>query len=243
MKQGHLLASAALLLIGGGVVTWHLQTPTPPLTASPPAGERTSTADVSASPPQAAPAPAAPASFAEHSPEDIERVRDQNAAQTAALIENHRRQKPAGAPRNLGPRRVTIAVADASNRETEWEFQLDPGVRLPAAILDTSEHLSPTQLLAMDAITQRFLDDASPEAEAVGRNNPEISPASSASARPPATKTPPGSSAPSSGLAGTPRGTWDAAQDRANESYRAIFGQDASNAKSVESGKEALGVK
>ncbi len=222
-----LLSSLALLCVG---IFWHIgssrpavETGTPPVQSAP-----VPEVPVPAAAPRVAPA------FA-NSPEEMERAHDRNAEATAALIATSRRMTPATAPARPTARQVTVAITESSNRQTEWEFQLAPGVHLPVALVETGESLTPAQLHAMDAMTERFLNDVTAE--------PPKTASASAAGNPSGKSATPAPSAADAKTEVTKRAAWDAARAGADENYRAIFGKDAFNSQNVQTARDAIGVK
>lgn len=92
------------------------------------------------------------------------------------------------------------------------EISIPSGARLPAAIVDASKNLTPTQTDVMDAISEKFLDSAMPSfivpQDVPPKKNAEKS--------------------------------WSQSLNEANERYRSLFGVDAYNAWTSQAAKEAL---
>jgi len=239
------LLLACLVLIGAAFACY-LQAPTPtgapPLAQPEPASDPQTNARLLGS---AGPA-TAPDPGSLQAADDLERVRDRNAAETATLIATQRRDLPRPLSPVPAPRRVTINVIEANNRQTEWDLQLAPGIGLPAAILEHEETFTPSQLTAMDSITERFLHEAT--TPVANQRSPTTAAATNPAAPAPAAQDAAQDAAPDSRAPGvatetTQRATWDAAETRANETYRAIFGDEAFIRKTIISRREAMGIK
>jgi hypothetical protein len=104
-------------------------------------------------------------------------------------------------------------LSKASQSEVvDMEISIPSGARLPAAIVDTSKNLTPTQTEVMDAISEKFLDFAMPSF-----NVPQDVPPKNISEK-----------------------KWSQSLNEANERYRSLFGVDAYNAWTSQAAKEAL---
>jgi hypothetical protein len=94
----------------------------------------------------------------------------------------------------------------------DMEISIPSGARLPAAIVDASKNLTPTQTEVMDAISEKFLDSAMPSSIVPQ----DVSPQKNAEK------------------------SWSQSLNEANERYRSLFGVDAYNAWTSQAAKEAL---
>jgi hypothetical protein len=101
---------------------------------------------------------------------------------------------------------------DSQSEGVDMEISIPSGARLPAAIVDASKNLTPTQTEVMDAISEKFLDSAMPSS-----NVPQDPPQKNISEK-----------------------KWSQSLNEANERYRSLFGVDAYNAWTSQAAKEAL---
>lgn len=101
---------------------------------------------------------------------------------------------------------------DSQSEGLDMEISIPRGARLPAAIVDASKNLTPTQTEVMDAISEKFLDSAMPSS-----NVPQdVTPKNISEKK------------------------WSQSLNEANERYRSLFGVDAYNAWTSQAAKEAL---
>ena len=104
-------------------------------------------------------------------------------------------------------------LSKASQSEgVDMEISIPSGARLPAAIVDASKNLTPTQTEVMDAISEKFLDSAMPSSAVTQ----DVFPKKNAEKN------------------------WSQSLNEANERYRSLFGVDAYNAWTSQAAKEAL---
>ena len=101
---------------------------------------------------------------------------------------------------------------DSHIEGVDTEISIPSGARLPAAIVDASKNLTPTQTDVMDAISEKFLDSAMPSSAVTQ----DVSPQKNAEKN------------------------WSQSLNEANERYRSLFGLDAYNAWTSQAAKEAL---
>jgi hypothetical protein len=114
---------------------------------------------------------------------------------------------------NLNQNLPIANLSKASQSEgVDMEISIPSGARLPAAIVDASKNLTPTQTEVMDAISEKFLDSAMPSS-----NVPQDVPPKNISEK-----------------------KWSQSLNEANERYRSLFGVDAYNAWTSQAAKEAL---
>jgi hypothetical protein len=114
---------------------------------------------------------------------------------------------------NLNQNLPIANLSKASQSEgVDMEISIPSGARLPAAIVDASKNLTPTQTEVMDAISEKFLDSAMPSSAVTQ----DVSPQKNAEKN------------------------WSQSLNEANERYRSLFGVDAYNAWTSQAAKEAL---
>jgi hypothetical protein len=101
---------------------------------------------------------------------------------------------------------------DSQSEGVDMEISIPSGARLPAAIVDASKNLNPTQTEVMDAISEKFLDSAMPSSTVTQDVSPQK----------------------------TSEQNWSQSLNEANERYRSLFGVDAYNAWTSQAAKEAL---
>jgi hypothetical protein len=108
---------------------------------------------------------------------------------------------------------TSAPVYDAAGSELSTEIPVPHQVAVPAATIDTAENATPAQADALDAISEKFLDDYTRPAPANASN-----------------------------IAGaiTDRSRWQDAAFEANQRYRGMFGVDAYNYWTSAAAKEAL---
>ena len=136
---------------------------------------------------------------------------------TADLISSPKGSKPVGGKSllnaNLYQNLPIGNLSKASQSEgVDMEISIPSGARLPAAIVDASKNLTPTQTEVMDAISEKFLDSAMPSSAVTQ----DVSPQKNAEKN------------------------WSQSLNEANERYRSLFGVDAYNAWTSQAAKEAL---
>lgn len=95
-------------------------------------------------------------------------------------------------------------------------LELDRGIKVPAAVLDNNEPLAPAQAKAKDLVAAEFAEDIIEAQEQPAANEP---------------------SAKRSDIS---EAAWQEAQRKADERYRAMFGDAAYNRASMQAAQEAM---
>lgn len=96
-------------------------------------------------------------------------------------------------------------------------LDLEPGVKVPAAVLDNNQPLAPAQAKAKDLVTEQFADEIA-----------------NASEQPTANK-------PSNAASDVSEAAWLQARRKADERYRALLGDEAYNRATMQASLEAKG--
>jgi hypothetical protein len=151
----------------------------------------------------------------------------QNAPASASPVTPDASNTATAAPMSTSTHPAPSAVALSANpadpvqrnsANDSVEVELSPGVQVPAVFLDDGEDMTPSQQEAAQNIADNFSRE-------IGK---AVAGATHAGANP---------AGPSLDNA------WFSAKNRADEQYRALFGNDAYNRKSVEAGIEAVSSK
>jgi hypothetical protein len=130
---------------------------------------------------------------------------------TSPLITPNTNISPAQSS-DFPPKPVTKVPSIIASNFEEQQIIVPAGARLPAALVDSSGGLSPQQAEVLDSISEEFLDSAlSAQNHAGDAKNTKVA-----------------------------EENWSKSLNEANDRYRALFGVDAFNARTIQAAKEAL---
>jgi hypothetical protein len=154
-------------------------------------------------------------------PVPAETARPSGAAPEPAAPGNHASQLP-DAPAPDAPATFAAAPstrpsqsAGGANPASEpLVVELAPGMRVPAALVEDDTPLSEGQAVALNQLEESFANDITSSLDPSQTEN--------------------------TGAPADPTKTWDTARQRLDERYKAMFGEDAHNAKLLKSAQEAL---